>query len=185
MIKVGLLGDSIRLIGYGTVIDKALGEGYEVFQPQDNCRFAKYMLRSIFECREELPSCDIIHFNCGLWDICNIMGDGELFTSEKEYEDSLRRIIKVLKGYTKNIIFATTTPCRRENIYNKNADIERYNEIAINVMKLENVAINDLYATVSSNIEEYIRADDNLHLTDKGIEVCAEQVADAIRKINL
>lgn len=43
--KVALLGDSIRLIGYGQIVPQMLGENYEVFQTEDNCRFAKYTLR--------------------------------------------------------------------------------------------------------------------------------------------
>lgn len=39
MIKVALLGDSIREIGYGTVVPQMLGDDYEVFQPAENCRF--------------------------------------------------------------------------------------------------------------------------------------------------
>ena len=45
MIKVTLLGDSIRMIGYGLEVPALLGEDFEVFQPDDNCRFAKYTLR--------------------------------------------------------------------------------------------------------------------------------------------
>ena len=47
---------------------------------------------------------------------------------------------------------------------------------------VSSVIINDLYRLVSSDIDEYIRKDDNIHLSDEGIKVCAEQVADIIRK---
>lgn len=36
MIKVTLLGDSIRMIGYGQVVPTLLGEDFDVFQPTDN-----------------------------------------------------------------------------------------------------------------------------------------------------
>ena len=42
MKRVVLLGDSIRLIGYGTKVPELLGDGYEVWQPEDNGRFAQY-----------------------------------------------------------------------------------------------------------------------------------------------
>ena len=48
MKKVVLLGDSIRLWGYGTKVPEMLGEDYEVWQPEDNCRFVKYTLRGLF-----------------------------------------------------------------------------------------------------------------------------------------
>lgn len=43
--KVVLLGDSVRLIGYGPRVPEMLGEDYSVFQSEDNCRFVKYTLR--------------------------------------------------------------------------------------------------------------------------------------------
>ena len=41
MIKVTLLGDSIRLIGYGKKVPELLGDDFEIFQPDINCKFAK------------------------------------------------------------------------------------------------------------------------------------------------
>jgi hypothetical protein len=35
---------------------------------------------------------------------------------------------------------------------------------------------------VYSDIDAYIRKDDNIHLTEEGIKVCAEQVARVIRE---
>ena len=36
--KIGLLGDSIRRIGYGKRLGDILGEGFEIWQPDDNGR---------------------------------------------------------------------------------------------------------------------------------------------------
>ena len=49
MTKVILLGDSIRRIGYGTKVPELLGENYTVWQPEENCRFAYYTLRMLFD----------------------------------------------------------------------------------------------------------------------------------------
>ena len=38
--KVTLLGDSIRLIGYGTRVPELLGDDFEVYQPEENCRYS-------------------------------------------------------------------------------------------------------------------------------------------------
>jgi len=46
--KIVLLGDSIRLIGYGLLVPGKLGEGYDVWQPTDNCRFAQSILCGCF-----------------------------------------------------------------------------------------------------------------------------------------
>lgn len=45
--KIVLLGDSIRL-AYAPRVIELLGDEFEVFHPEDNCRFAKYMLRGLF-----------------------------------------------------------------------------------------------------------------------------------------
>ena len=63
MKKVTLLGDSIRQIGYGTMVPELLGEEYEVFQPDDNCRFAKYTLRMLFDYRAQIEGSDVIQFD--------------------------------------------------------------------------------------------------------------------------
>ena len=71
-----------------------------------------------------------------------------------------------------------------QNQYNSNADIERYNALIVTQKKKKGVIINDLYQLVSSDIDKYISKDDNLHLSDEGIKVCAEQVANTIRKVS-
>ena len=182
MIKVTLLGDSIRMIGYGQVVPALLGEDFDVFQPKDNCRFAKYTLRGLFDWENQMSGTKIVHWNNGLWDICNLFGDG-LFTSESEYIENMLRIADLLIAKYDKVIFATTTPVTAQNPYNKNADIEKYNALIVPLLKEKGVIINDLYQLVSSNIDQYVRKDDNIHLTDEGIKVCAEQVADIIKKV--
>ena len=48
MTKVTCLGDSIRM-QYTPVAIPLLGEDFQVFAPGENCRFAKYTLRGIFD----------------------------------------------------------------------------------------------------------------------------------------
>ena len=182
MKKVTLLGDSIRLIGYGTVVPQMLGEEYEVFQPDDNCRFAKYTLRMLFDLKDKIEGSDIIHWNNGLWDISTrLFDDGLAFTSEEEYVTNMLRIATLLKKMGKRIIFATTTPCHPEYEYNDNWVIVRYNEIIVPKLQEMGIEINDLNAIVSQDILKYIREDDKIHLTDDGIAVCAAQVVKAIK----
>jgi len=183
MIKVTLLGDSIRMIGYGPVVPTLLGENFEVFQPDDNCRFAKYTLRGLFDWEKEMSGTKIVHWNNGLWDICNLFGDGS-FTSESEYIENMLRIADILVARYDKVIFATTTPVTKQNQHNKNSDIERYNALIVPLLKENGIIINDLYQLVSSDIDKYIRKDDNIHLSDEGVQVCAEQVADIIRKVS-
>ena len=183
MIKVTLLGDSIRMIGYGRVVPTLLGENFDVFQPNENCRFAKYTLRGLFDWEKGMSGTKIVHWNNGLWDTCNLFGDG-LFTSESEYIENMLRIADILIAKYDKVIFATTTPVTIQNQYNKNSDIEKYNALIVPLLKEKGIIINDLYQLVSSDVDKYIRKDDNIHLSDEGIKVCAEQVADIVRKVS-
>ena len=184
MTKVTLLGDSIRQIGYGTVVPQMLGEEYEVYQPVENCRFAKYTLRGLFEHEwgQHIKGSDVIHWNNGLWDICNLFGDGP-FTKKEEYVETMVRIAKILKTYGKTVIFATITPMLRDNEHNKNGIIDEYNAAVVPELEKMGIIINDLNALVSSDKEKYLRADDLIHLTAEGIDACGKQVCELIIKV--
>lgn len=182
MIKVTLLGDSIRKIGYGLVVPDLLGENFEVFQPNDNCRFAKYTLRGLFDWQKSMEGTQIVHWNNGLWDICDLFGDG-MFTSESEYAETMLRIADILISRYDKVIFATTTPVTAQNKHNKNSEIEKYNKLIVPLLQKKGVIINDLYGLVAADIDKYIRKDDNIHLTEDGIAVCGKQTADLIRGV--
>lgn len=182
MIKVTLLGDSIRKIGYGLVVPDLLGENFEVFQPNDNCRFAKYTLRGLFDWQKSMEGTQIVHWNNGLWDICDLFGDG-MFTSESEYAETMLRIADILISRYDKVIFATTTPVTAQNKHNKNSEIEKYNKLIVPLLQKKGVIINDLYGLVATDIDKYIRKDDNIHLTEDGIAVCGKQTADLIRGV--
>lgn len=179
--KVTLLGDSIRMIGYGDRIPALLGDSFTVWQPNDNGRFAQYTLRGLFDWANNMEGSDIVHWNNGLWDVCNLFGDG-LFTPVDVYVDTMVRIAKILLSRYKKVIFATTTPVTEDNPYNKNEDIITLNAAVVPRLKELGVIINDLHAAVYPHIDTYIRSDDKIHLTEEGIDVCAKQVADIILK---
>lgn len=181
MKKVTLLGDSIRLIGYGTRVPELLGDEYEVFQPDDNCRFTKYTLRMLFDYKEQIKGSDVIHWNNGLWDIVSGMfDDGIPFTSEEEYVENMLRVARELKKLGKRVIFATTTPVHNEHQYNDNAVIKRYNELIVPKLQEMGIEINDLHSAVNQDIYRYI-CDDQIHLSKEGIELCSKMVVDAIK----
>ena len=181
MKKIALLGDSIRLWGYGTKVPEMLGEEYEVYQPEDNCRFAKYTLRGIFDWGEGLKNADVIHWNNGLWDCTEIFDDG-LFTSEEEYIENMTRIAKLLLKITPNVIFATTTPVWDEFEWTHNDKIQRFNEIIVPRLQEMGVKINDLHSVVAEDIHGNIKECDKIHLSEKGIDLCAKAVVKAIKQ---
>ncbi len=178
--KVTLLGDSIRLFGYGKKVAALLEQKAEVWQPGDNCRFCQYILRGLFDWRENIEGSDIVHFNTGLWDMCRIVPDGEPFTPLDDYIHCVKRIVNTLRAYgVKKIIFSTTTPCRAENPYNRNEDIEKYNAAIVPVLKEMDVEIIDLYSALKDDIEGNI-SDDLIHLTDKAADISAKVIAERI-----
>ena len=182
MKKVTLLGDSIRQIGYGKKVAETLEkDGVKVFQPEDNCRFAKYTLRMLFDYKDQIAGSDVIHWNNGLWDVSDLFGDGQFSTTE-EYCQNMLRIADILLKITPNVIFATTTPVSNNYPYQTSEDIARLNEAIVPLLKEKNIAINDLYSLVYPVKEEVIRDDDLIHLNGKGIEMCSEQVVKAIKK---
>ncbi len=181
MIKVTLLGDSIRTWGYGIKAPEILKDEFEFFQPEENCRFAKHTLRGIFEWEKDIAGSRIIHWNNGIWDVADVFGDG-LFSSEEEYVSNMMRICNILLQRCDKLIFATTTPVREENPHIKTKDIERYNNLIVPLLKEKGVIINDLFDVVIKDIEKYIRADDCLHPTEEGFDVITEQVVKVLRE---
>ncbi|MBE6547705.1 MAG: SGNH/GDSL hydrolase family protein [Ruminococcaceae bacterium] len=187
MIKVTLLGDSIRygagedIQGYGARTEELLGDEFEVFQPNDNCKFAKYTLRMLFDYEPLMRGSRIVHWNTGHWDLCDIFGDGT-FSTEAEYIDNITRIAKILLSRYDKVIFATTTPVLDTNIFNKNSTIKRFNEIVVPRLEQMGVIINDLHSLVDADRDMYLSAD-TIHLSGDGVELCANAVAEKIREV--
>ncbi|MBQ8684639.1 MAG: hypothetical protein IJ514_00515 [Clostridia bacterium] len=64
MEKLVLIGDSIRM-GYDKYVKEALRGVAEVYYPEENCRFAEYVLRYAHEWKNQgsWPSdADLVHF---------------------------------------------------------------------------------------------------------------------------
>ena len=181
MIKVTLLGDSIRGAGYGKYVPELLGDEFEVFQPDDNCRFSKYTLRCLFDWKGQMSGTRIVHWNNGLWDICNLFGDGP-FSTEEEYVTNMLRIADILQQKYEKVIFATTTPVTERNMYDKNSVIERYNEVIVPLLEERGIIINDLHSLIATDVDRYIK-DDNIHLTEEAAMLCARQVVKVIKDV--
>ena len=180
MKKVVLLGDSIRLIGYGQRTAELLGSDYSVWQPEDNCRFAAYTLRMLFEYKAQLEGADVIHFNCGLWDMCDLFGDGP-FTPLEVYVEQMVRIAKILKTYAPVVIFATTTP-PSPKMWGHNLDrVRAYNAAAMAALEPLGILFDDLFTPVAEDIDRMI-SEDYLHASPYGVEILANRVADCIKK---
>ena len=162
MKKIVLIGDSIRM-GYDKYIKDALQNSAQVFYPDENCRFAEYVLRYAhewkrkFECGDDV---DLVHWNAGLWDVLELFGD-EPLTPFSSYGELIVRIDKRLRMLfpKAKFVFATSTSVNesiaRPEFFRHNSTIEKYNKEAIRVLKNTDTIINDLYSLTASFPDEY------------------------------
>ena len=179
MKKIILLGDSIRL-SYQSRVCELLGSDYTVWGPDDNGRFASYTLRMLYDYREQLKGADLIHFNCGLWDMCDLFGDGP-FTPLEVYVEQMVRIAKILKTYAPVVVFAATTP-PSPRMWGHDLDrVRAYNAAAMATLEPLGILFDDLFTPVAEDIDRMI-SEDYLHASPYGVEILANRVADCVKK---
>ena len=199
MKKIILIGDSVRM-GYDKYVKDALAGVAEVYYPEENCRFAEYVLREAHEwkakfgCRDDV---DLVHWNAGLWDCLELFGDEPLTTLDY-YKNAIARIDKRLRMlYPKaKIVFATSTSVNEQKakptFMRHNSIIEKYNAAALEVLSDTDTLINDLYALTTSFPLEY-RSDWVHFYTDAATEriggrvlsIICEQLGITAQEINI
>ena len=179
MKKLILLGDSIRM-GYQPEVQKLLKGLFEIYGPEENCRWSGYTLNSLRFWMPEWPDADVIHINTGLWDMGDDYGFGRPFTKLPDYKENLELIIRVLREHYPGakIILATTTPTldRDQQV------IRDYNEVLIGVAREQGAFIDDLYSLFAGKEQDYI-CPDKLHLTEEGFRLAAEQVVRSVSEV--
>ncbi len=187
MKKILLVGDSIRM-GYDKSVKETLNGIAEVYFPQENCRFASYVLRYISEYSELSPDgqFDIIHWNAGLWD-CLRLFEEDPHTPIDVYAYYIDRIcIRIKKLYPNaKVIFATSTSVLSEkmskNFKRYNEEIEEYNKVAVDIVKKYGFEINDLYS-VSTTLPESAHSDTVHYYTSVGTAAFTEKVLEHLTK---
>jgi len=187
MKRVFLIGDSLR-IGYCEHTAKMLEGRAEVLWPNENCRFSHFILAALCQWVWAIPNAgniDVVHWNCGQWDMAQFEGNGNPLVPVEEYEQNLRRIHEqIQRRFPKaQQIFALTTPVREEvplQAPRTTADVMRYNEAARRVMDELGVPVNDLFAVAQAIPPEQYA--DAVHLTVEGYRVLARAVADKLNE---
>ena len=106
-------------MGYDKYVKESLESSAEVFYPEENCRFAEYILRYAHEWKKNGKwgdDVDLVHWNAGLWDALELFGD-EPLTSLSYYGEAIARIDRRLRMLFPNakLVFATST-CVKEVI---------------------------------------------------------------------
>lgn len=186
MKKVLLLGDSIRM-GYDKAVRKTLEGKAEVYFPEENCRFASYLLRNTCDYRllADNQPFDVIHWNAGLWDCLRLFGE-DPHTPIDMYAYYIDRVcIRLRKLYPNaKIIFATSTKVQSEKMDKDfkryNEEIKEYNRVAVDVVKKYGFVVNDLYA-VSDSLPESAHSDSVHYYTPLGTETFANAVLEHLK----
>lgn len=180
-----LVGDSIR-IGYDKSVKKTLEGKANVIYPEENCRFASYVLREFHEYLKDVKGedIDVVHWNAGLWDCLRLFGE-EPHTPIDVYAYYIDRICIRIKKICPNakVIFATSTSVLSEKMDKDfkryNEEIEKYNEAAVNVVKKHGFEVNDLYA-VSVSLPEEAHSDPVHYYTPMGTEAFTNKVLSVV-----
>lgn len=187
--NIFLIGDSIRK-GYCETVRNELADRAEVFYVTDNCRSTQYVIFNIKAWAgsfDDAQKVDVVHFNCGHWDVAHWNGYDTSLTSENEYAKNIKMIIDLLRKFFPNakLIFATTTPMNPDGGSTggvnprSNGEIDRYNAIATAVAEENGVAVSDLNSFMRDwSRESYI---DTCHLTPSSFAMLGKEVARRLR----
>lgn len=182
MKNILLIGDSIRM-GYDKAVRKSLAGIANVYFPEENCRFAAYVLRYIHEYGNLIPDAqvDVIHWNAGLWDCLWFFGEEEPHTPIDIYAYYIDRICQRIRTLFPGakVIFATSTKVQPEktlkNYKRSNEEIEAYNQAAVSIVRKYGFEVNDMYA-VSAALPEEAHSDDVHYYTPVATEAFTNQV---------
>jgi acyl-CoA thioesterase-1 len=176
--RVLLIGDSIS-IGYTLEVRKLLAGKANVHRIPVNGGPTTHGLQQLDKWLGT-DRWDVIHFNWGLHDL-KLMPNGPHQVELAQYEENLRQLVKKLKATGAKLIWASTTPVPegKLNPLRNPADVPRYNEAALRVMKDAGVTVNDLYAFALPQRSE-IQLPANVHFKPEGSAELARRVTEAI-----
>jgi len=123
---------------------------------------------------------DVIHFNFGLHDLRH-MEDGKRQVEPADYEKNLRSLVADLKKTGAKVIFATTTPVPEGKLTPQRTfgDVAVYNDIALKVMKENDVAIDDLNAAITPTLAQHQNKAD-VHFNNEGSATLGKAVVKSI-----
>ena len=193
--NVLLLGDSIS-IGYTPYVQEQLSGIASVYRPvfengnNENCQGTTNGLIHIDRWIGK-KQWDVIHFNFGLHDLKHVdpvtgknstNKDDPYQANRKQYKRNLSVIVEKLKKTKALLIFATTTPYpdKLDAAIRDPGFSEKYNDVALKVIKKNKIIINDLYSFVLPRMQE-LQLPKNVHFTKKGSQELGKKVAAIIR----
>ncbi len=186
--KVVLIGDSIRM-GYQPLVAKKCKE-IEVWGPAENCRHSLWALDHFQEwVANQNP--DVVHVNFGIHD-ASIQPDGQHQILLPQYRLCLQRLITGVKELDNTrMIWATTTPLYTPEQgkpmaqwqVSTEAEIKEYNAAALDIVKREELPVNDLHDVIVRSGFTKCLTEDGCHMTEFGNEVLSDAVTKTLRDL--
>ena len=182
--KVVLIGDSIRQGYQPLVIKKLLGKA-DVWGPEQNCRHSLWALDHFQEWVAGRDP-DVVHFNFGIHDAVIDEIDGQFQIIPEQYKLCLQRFITRAKKLNAVLIWAASTPryAKQEDVpmhqWSRMEEIDRYNRIAIKIVKENDLIIDPLDKIIMANDYTKCLKEDGCHMTDYGNQVLSEAVVKAV-----
>ncbi len=188
--RVLLLGDSISM-GYHRAVVAGLDGEAVVIRPEENCEGTTKGAAQIEKWLAlEGGNFDVVHFNFGLHDLKRVKPDGQASDDPSDpsqadpatYARQLRRIVDAIRASGATPIFATTTPVPAGKVrpHRERADVDRYNQIARQIMAEHKITVNDLNRFAAPKLDALQRPV-NVHFTPEGSRALGERVTETIR----
>ena len=180
-----IIGDSISL-GYTPYVRKLLEDEVDIFRIPENGRHTGYGIRKLNEWLSIEKNWEVIHFNWGLWDLkyiepTNNNKKGVQRYTVIEYKKNLEYLIKELKKTKAKLIWCNTTPIPDNTTSRVKGDELNYNAAALEIMKKNDIVINDLHSFAFQDINN-IQIPNNIHFSNSGYEYLSKKVANEIIK---
>ena len=192
--KVLIIGDSIS-IGYTPFVKEIMKDRADVSRPMksdgkpENCEGTTKGVANIDRWIGD-TKWDVIHFNFGLHDLKHVdkvTGKNSNNVEDphqaelKQYKRNLKKITDKLLATNAKLVFATTTPYPEGTTkpLRDFGDETQYNNVALKIMKKKGIVVNDLHTLMLPRMQELQRPV-NVHFTEEGSRVLADQVVNSI-----
>lgn len=170
--RVLLIGDSVSR-GYTLAVRQALAGKANVHRAPENCGGTANGLKKLDLWLGD-GRWDVIHFNFGIHDRA---------VPAEEYRQRLETIVGKLKGTGTKVIWASTTPIppdTKDGPAATEAIVEK-NRIAAELMRSQDVAIDDLFTFVTPHLAE-VQNPQDVHFNARGYTLLGGQVAASIEQ---
>lgn len=139
--QILIIGDSIS-IGYFPYVKSRLSGTATVVHNTGNAQSTYNGLKKIHGWLGE-RDWDVIQFNWGLWDMAyrksEHAGKRKLTTTLEDYGKNLETLVGILKTTQAKLVFVTTTYVPENSPGRLVKDPERYNKVAVEIMKKNGV----------------------------------------------